>query len=155
MSSRHYPSTPLLGACTAIWRGDRFLLAKRTAEPNSGTWAMPGGLVEVGETLEQAALREVREETQLILPKVIFNRFHELIRPDDQGRISMHYVLAMFVSVSPQGEAIAGDDAGAVAWYGLDDLANLPLTGSTEAFVHESMEFLPRLLADADDAMIT
>lgn len=149
MSSRHYPSSPLLGACTAIWRGDKILLAKRTAAPNSGTWAMPGGLVEVGEPLEQAALREVREETQLILPKVAFNRFHELIRRDDQGRIQMHYVLAMFVGISAHGDAVAGDDAAAVAWYTTDELKDLPLTGSTELFVEESLKFLPELKAQS------
>ena len=149
MTSRHYPSTPLLGACTAIWRGDKILLAKRTAAPNRGTWAMPGGVVEVGESLEQAALREVQEETQLILPKVVFNRFHELVRHDEDGRVQMHYVLAMFVGVSDTGEAIAGDDAAAVDWFTLDELANIPLTGSTELFAHESLQFLPGLRATA------
>lgn len=108
---------------------------------------MPGGLVEVGESLEQAALREVQEETQLILPKVVFNRFHELIRRDDEGLIQMHYVLAMFVGVSEAGEAVAGDDAAEVEWFRLDDLANVPLTGSTELFARESLAFLPQLKA--------
>ena len=110
---------------------------------------MPGGVVEVGETLEQAALREVQEETQLILPKVVFNRFHELVRRDDDGRVQMHYVLAMFVGVSDTGEAIAGDDAAAVDWFALDDLASVPLTGSTELFARESLQFLPGLRATA------
>ena len=149
MSSRHYPSTPLLGACTAIWRKDRLLLAKPPAAPTSATWAMPGGLVEVGESLEQAALREVREETQLILPRVVFNRFHELVRHDDAGRVQMHYVLAMFVGVSDDGEAIAGDDAAEVQWFSLEDLTNVPLTGSTELFARESLAFLPGLKAPA------
>ena len=108
---------------------------------------MPGGLVEIGEPLEQAALREVREETQLILPQVAFNRFHELIRRDDEGRIHMHYVLAMFVGISTHGDAVAGDDAAAVAWYTIDDLKDLPLTGSTDIFVQESLKFLPGLMA--------
>ena len=145
MSSRHYPTTPLLGACTAIWRDDKILLAKRTAEPNTGTWAMPGGMVEVGETLEQAALREVQEETQLILPKVQFNRCHEIIQRDEAGRPRLHFVLAMFVGISAQGEAIAGDDAGAVAWFRLEDLDDLPLTGETDIFARESLRFLPDL----------
>ena len=105
--------------------------------------------MEVGETLQQAALREVREETQLILPRVVFNRYHEIILKDDEDRIRLHYVLAMFVGISPAGEAVAGDDAGAVAWYEIDDLTNLPLTGSTDTFVEESLKFLPGLQAEA------
>ena len=124
------------------------MLAKRTAEPNSDTWVMPGGMVEVGETLEQAALREVSEETQLILSKVVFNRCHEIIQRDDEGHPRLHFVLATFVGVSPHGEAIAGDDAGAVAWYDVEDLTHLPLTGSTDVFIEESLNFLPHLLAD-------
>ena len=145
MSTRHYPSSPLLGACTAIWRDDRILLAQRSVDPNSGTWAMPGGLVETGERLEQAAIREVREETNLQLANVVFNRFHEIILRDAQDRIERHFVLAMYVGISTEGEAIAGDDAAAVDWFSLAQLADLPLTGKTELFVRESLELLPQL----------
>lgn len=145
MSSRHYPSFPLLGACTAIWRDDRILLAQRSVEPNSGTWAMPGGLVETGERLEQAAIREVREETSLELTSVVFNRFHEIIMYDEKNAVERHFVLAMFVGISPDGEAVAGDDAAAVEWYTLDQLTTLPLTGKTEVFAHESLKLLPKV----------
>ncbi len=143
MSSRHYPSAPLLGACTAIWRDDKILLAQRSVAPNSGTWAMPGGLVEVGETLEQAAIREIREETALELSKVVFNRFHEIILRDDNHRVERHFVLAMFVTICETGTAVAGDDAAAVDWFTLDQMHKLPLTGQTDAFVRESLELLP------------
>lgn len=144
MSSRHYPATPLLAACTAIWRGDKILLAKRDAAPNAGTWAMPGGVVEVGETLKTAAIREVQEETGLILEEVIFNRTHEIIRHDDEGRVQMHFVIAMFVGVSESGTAVAGDDAAAVRWCRLNELDGLPLTANTLQFANESLQFLPR-----------
>ncbi|MEP1205883.1 MAG: NUDIX hydrolase [Rhizobiaceae bacterium] len=145
MSSRHYPSAPLLGACTAIWRNGRILLAKRSVDPNAGTWAMPGGLVETGERLEQAAIREVREETSLEMSNLIFNRFHEIILRDPENRVERHFVLAMFVGISAEGEAIAGDDAAAVEWFTLDQLPELPLTGKTDVFVRESLGLLPRL----------
>ena len=145
MSSRHYPQMPLLGAAVAIWRGDQILLAKRSAGPSVGSWAMPGGLVEVGETLVEAAIREVKEETALHIADPMFNRMHEIIIRDDEARIERHYVLAMFVAVSHDGAAIAGDDAGAVAWYALDDLSRLNLTGHTLTFAHESRALLGRL----------
>lgn len=142
MSARQYPTSPLPGACTAIWRGGRILLARRGRAPNAGTWAMPGGLVEVGETLEQAARREVLEETSLTLETVVFNRFHEIIRKDVQGRVEVHYLLAMFAATSPDGEAIAGDDAAEVAWFTLEEMETLPLTPGTFMFARESIDIL-------------
>ena len=106
---------------------------------------MPGGLVETGEHLEQAAIREVREETGLELTDLTFNRFHEIILYDSNKVVERHFVLAMFVGVSETGDAVAGDDAAAVEWYTLDQVSNLPLTGSTEQFVLESLAFLPDL----------
>ena len=106
---------------------------------------MPGGLVEVGETLEDAARREVLEETSLTVTEVIFNRFHEIIMSDDAGAVERHFVLAMFVARCEDGHAVAGDDAAAVDWFTVEDLKSLPLTGSTEQFVLESRELLPRL----------
>ena len=89
--------------------------------------------------------REFYEETNLELTNVIFNRFHEIILRDDNDKVERHFVLAMFVGVSPAGEAIAGDDAAAVNWYSLDQLATLPLTGKTELFAHESLKLLAKL----------
>ena len=106
---------------------------------------MPGGLVETGELLEQAAIREVREETSLELTSLAFNRFHEIILYDSEKVVERHFVLAMFVGVSESGQAVAGDDAAAVEWYTLDQVSSLPLTGSTEQFVQESLAFLPDL----------
>lgn len=143
MSSRHYPVKPLLGVCTAVWRHDRILLVRRGAKPGRGKWAMPGGLVEFGETLQQAAVREVHEETGLSLSSVLFNRLHEIIRSGSNNRIERHFVLAMFVACSQQGEAVAGDDAESLGWYTLDELPDLDLIDSTDVFVQESLKLLP------------
>lgn len=145
MSQRLYPSAPLIGACTAIWRDDRILLALRDRAPNAGSWAMPGGLVDVGETLAEAALREVREETGLILDKVVFNRFTEIIKTDTTNRVEYHYVLAMFVGHSIAGDPVAGDDAADVQWFSLNELQLVPLTGKTLEFAEESLALLPQL----------
>jgi len=142
MSSRLYPKTPLLGACTAIWRDDRVLLALRSRPPNASKWAMPGGMVETGETLEKAAIREVHEETGLVIEKLAFNRFHEIIRHDAENRIEMHFVLAMFAAHSEHGEAVAGDDAAAVGWYTLQETKSLSLTDMTTTFLSESRALL-------------
>lgn len=146
-SSRHYPTSPLLGACTAIWRGEKILLARRSVNPNAGTWAMPGGLVELGETVEDAARREVKEETRLTIDRVAFNRFFEIIMRDGDDRVERHYVLAMFVALSPYGIAVAGDDAAAVNWFTLDELDGIPLTANTLELVRESRKFITELQA--------
>jgi len=144
MISRQYPASPLLGACTAIWQDSKILLAKRAAAPNEGTWAMPGGLVEAGERLEEAAIREVCEETGLVVSNLVFNRFFEIITHDGNRKVERHYVLAMFATRSVSGTPIAGDDAAAVGWFALEELAHIPLTGQTETFARESLELLTR-----------
>lgn len=142
MSSRKYPSSPLLAACTAIWHENRILLALRDRTPNEGTWAMPGGLVEVGETLEDAAIREVKEETALTVSDLIFLRNHEIIMRDADDQVEIHYVLAMFIAQGVSGEAMAGDDAADVRWFTLDELQTAPLTGNTLQFAQESLLLL-------------
>lgn len=118
------------------------MLALRDRTPNEGTWAMPGGLVEVGETLEQAAIREVKEETALIVSELVFNKNHEIIMPDQEGKIEIHYVLAMFATNQVVGDAVAGDDAADVRWFKLEELQTVPLTGNTLQFAKESQRLL-------------
>lgn len=135
---RRYPPVPLLGVATAVWRGGKVLLVRRASQPNAGLWAMPGGLAEVGETLEEAARREVEEETRLVPERMVFNRLHEIILRDDTGVTERHFVLAMFAATCPRGLAVAGSDAAAVTWTTLDDMAALPLTRNTQVFVREA-----------------
>ena len=106
---------------------------------------MPGGLVEVGETLHQAALREVREETGLILKSVLFNRNHEIIITDQRGAIERHFVLAMFVGRCEKGEAVAGDDAAEISWFTMEDLELLNLVDNTRTFARESLEIVKQI----------
>lgn len=103
---------------------------------------MPGGLVEVGESLAEAAIRETYEETSLHIKAPIFNRFHELIRKDAENRIEMHYVLAMFAAQCDEGSARAGDDAEDVGWFSLHELQSLTLTPNTLELVTEGRDLL-------------
>ena len=103
---------------------------------------MPGGLVEVGETLEQAAIREVKEETALVITDLVFNRNHEIIMRDEVDKVEIHYVLAMFATKNVVGEPMAGDDAADVRWFMLEELETVPLTGNTLQFASESLHLL-------------
>ena len=120
--AREYPEHPVVGVGAVIVRGDRALLIKRGHEPRKGEWSLPGGLLELGESLADAVQREIREETGLdvALGPVIetFDRVHR----DDQGRIRFHFVIIDYVAWSDVGEAVAGSDAEAVAWVQASDL---------------------------------
>ena len=122
MVQRSYPPTPILSACICVWDGDHVLLAQRTRPPSVGMWAVPGGRVDVGETLEDAARRELREETALTVRDVVFVDHVEVIRRDGDDAVETHYVIAMFAARYAGGEPVAGDDAGAVRWVARDDL---------------------------------
>lgn len=140
--SRSYPSSPLIGVCAAVWRGDKVLLVRRAAPPSQGLWAQPGGLVELGETLEDAVIREVQEETRLVISEPKFNTYIDIILRDDAGAVERHFVLTMFAAFAPPGLAVAGDDAAALGWFSLDDMAALPLTGDTRNLVARSRTVL-------------
>ncbi len=121
MVKRIYPDQPLMGVSVALWRDNKILLAERASEP-AGLWALPGGLVDVGETLMQAASRELQEETALVAKNLQFARYNEVIRRDEQNRIKAHFVLAVFVVRSFSGAEVAGDDAASLCWAGQNEL---------------------------------
>lgn len=119
---RLYPARPLLAASLAVIRGDRVLLAQRAKPPLAGCFSLPGGLVEPGETLAEAALREMHEEVEVEARVIAFNRHVEVIERDAAGVVARHYVIASFVGAWVAGEGRPGPEAAAVAWVGRDAL---------------------------------
>ena len=126
--SRLYPARPLLAASLAVFRDGRVLLAQRVAAPLAGRFTLPGGLVEPGETLAEAALREMREEVSVEARIVGFNRHVEVIERDDTGRVRHHYVIASFVAHWLSGEGTIGPEAGAVIWADRAEIGTLRTT---------------------------
>jgi ADP-ribose pyrophosphatase YjhB (NUDIX family) len=107
---------PVLAASVAVFRDGKVLLATRTKPPADRLWSLPGGKVEAGETLEEAALRELEEEVGVKARLIGFNRHVEIFGRDAQGLVTHHFVVANFVGAWLSGEAIAGPEAGAVMW---------------------------------------
>lgn len=139
--TREYRDTPLVGVGALIWRADtgQVLLVQRGREPNLGLWALPGGLVELGETLADALVREVAEETALsIRPGPLIDSFEPIVR-DDEGRVRFHYIVLDYLVYWESGEPRAGDDADAVGWFAPSALDALPMAPATRAMVQKGL----------------
>ena len=133
--AREYPDRPAVGVGAVIVRDGRALIVRRGHEPRKGEWSLPGGLVHLGESLADAARREVREETglEVELGPIIetFDRIHR----DDAGRIRYHFVIVDFVCWSPGGDAVAGSDAEAVAWVTADEIDRYGVNAHAKAVI--------------------
>jgi 8-oxo-dGTP diphosphatase len=142
MPSRSYPETPTIGVGVFVFRGDRVLLARRGHEPARGKWSIPGGGVEVGETLRQTALRELTEEcgpaleVDLVGPVAVLDR----ISRDPDNRVRYHICLVDYLAEYVGGEAMAGSDAESVMWATLDEIRALETTDRLAEFVQAIAE---------------
>jgi 8-oxo-dGTP diphosphatase len=124
---REYPDRPIVGVGAVIIDRGRVLLVKRGSPPMLGQWTIPGGVVELGETLRSAAEREAQEETGLTVHVGEVIEVIDRILPGDDGRTQFHYVLVDFLCSVVQGEARAGSDAAEVAWAAENELEKFKL----------------------------
>lgn len=122
---REYPDRPLVGAGAVIIVDGRVALVRRGAQPRKGEWSIPGGLVDLGETLRQAAEREALEETGLVVTAAEVLEVFESLERDGQGRVLYHYVVVDFDCRYVSGELRAGGDATQVCWARAEELASL------------------------------
>jgi ADP-ribose pyrophosphatase YjhB (NUDIX family) len=117
-----------------VRRDDRVLLVQRANPPNQGLWGFPGGLQDVGETLADAALRELREETGVIARAVGPLTALDAIQHDASKRIEYHFTLVAILLEWLSGEGVADDDAAAVQWVSLSEMnpERIPLIRNVE-----------------------
>ena len=124
---REYPESPLVGVGAVIVQNHRVLLIRRGQPPLLGEWSLPGGVLECGETLREAVVREAREETGLVVePDEMLGVYERVIR-GDEGRVRYHYVLIDFLCRPICGDLKAGSDAADVRWFTRDELPPLNL----------------------------
>ena len=129
---REYPEAPIVGVGAVVIDGTKVLLVRRGNEPFKGEWSLPGGALEVGETLQQGVVREVLEETGLtVTPAGVVEILDRIVRDEESGRVRYHYVLIDFVCRVTGGSPLVGSDADEVRWVdraALDEYQVAPVT---------------------------
>ena len=125
---RRYPDRPIVGVLAVVMRGDRALVVRRANPPMSGRWGFPGGVMELGETVAQGAMRELKEETGVQAEAAGPLTVIDTIDRDKEGRVRYHYTLVAVIGHWQSGEGIPDDDAGEVAWLTRSEIVdqNLP-----------------------------
>ena len=136
---RAFPSQPVVGVGAVILDGDRVLLVKRGHAPLKGEWSLPGGTVELGETLEDALAREVREETGLeIAIGPVVEVFDRIDRASD-GRVAYHFVIVDFACAIAGGSLAHASDAEDARWVPVSDLVGYELTEKATTVIHKAL----------------
>ena len=136
-SARTYPTRPYLAVSAAIFRDGRVLIVRRARPPAHGLYTLPGGGVELGETLEQAVIREVREETAL---EVALVGFRQAIARDDAGRVERHFVILPFAARFLAGEVSLNEELAEAQWLVPADIAGLKTTDGLAQIVATAAE---------------
>jgi ADP-ribose pyrophosphatase YjhB (NUDIX family) len=140
--SREFPDRPVVGVGAVIVDGDRVLLVRRANPPLQGEWSVPGGAVEIGETLEAAVAREVLEETGLQVEVGPIVEVLDRIRLDPDGRARYHYVLVDFVCKPNGGLLACASDAQDVMWAPLAALTDYGVAAVTIAVIRKGVDLV-------------
>jgi 8-oxo-dGTP diphosphatase len=141
---REFPEIPLVGVGAVIIEENRVVLVKRAHPPLQAQWSIPGGVLEIGELVRDAAVREAREETGLIVePGDLLGVYDRVLR-DPEQRVQYHYVLIDFLCRRVGGELLAGSDAAEVCWFTMGELPELNLAADTQDVIQKGFRKLGR-----------
>ncbi len=136
---RIYPQHPRLGVGVVIFKDELVLLIKRGKEPNKGIWTVPGGLVQIGESVEQAAHREILEECNITINLAGLIDYFEFVEKDDEQKIKYHYVVLDFAAEYVSGNLLALTDAEDAKWVNPDQLENWEITEKTLMLINKAL----------------
>lgn len=141
-SPREYPLVPRVGVGAVVFRDGKVLLVRRGIPPSEGLWAIPGGLLELGESLAAGAEREIREETGVVIRAGAPCDALEFREKDEAGRIRYHYIIVDLWAVYVSGEPAGADDAQEARWLSPAELVCLPVANNTLRLLRK-LGFLP------------
>jgi mutator protein MutT len=142
---RLYPNQPIVGVGTIIICNGKLLLEKRKNEPGKGKWSVPGGLVDLGESVEQTVIREVKEETGLEVEKPEHIDVVDNIIRDENGRVKYHFVIIDYFMRLKGGTLKAASDAEELKWVSLNDVEKYDLTITFREFFQRNRQKLEKL----------
>lgn len=145
MVKRLYPAQPVVGVGAIIVCNGKLLVGKRRSEPGRGKYSVPGGLVELGESPEQAVIREIKEETGLDADSPELVDVVNKIVKDENGAIKFHFVIIDYFVKVKGGELRAADDAEDLRWVPLEELERYNITDTLREFLHNNMDRLKKL----------
>ena len=131
MSENEYPDKPRVAVGGVVFKDNRVLLVRRGKPPAEGEWAIPGGSVDLGETLQQAVERELREETGITVKANQIACVFDVIPRDRQGRVQFHYVIIDLMADYVSGLPWPGDDVSAARWVAPHELEGLRINATT------------------------
>ena len=134
---REYPRAPLIGVGAVAIKDGKILLMKRAFEPGKGKWSIPGGLVEVGETLSDACAREMEEETGIKIHVLELINAYDMIVPGEEGKIKYHYVLIDFLVKPVGGTERSSVEVLEMKWVTYEEARQLDMTNSARKALQE------------------
>jgi len=140
--STEYPKKPVVGVGAIILDGDKILLEKRKNDPSKGKWTVPGGLVELGETVEQAVVREVNEETRLEVYDPRLVDVVNYISLDEKSAVEYHFVIIDYLVTVRGGKPKAASDAADLKWVPFNEVEEYDLTESFRLFFQRNRQKL-------------
>jgi ADP-ribose pyrophosphatase YjhB (NUDIX family) len=138
--ARTYPTRPFLAASAAIVRDGKLLIVQRARKPALGIHTFPGGVVEAGETLHEAVIRETMEETSIAVVPIALAGHREMIRRDAQGRVERHFVIMSFACTWVSGEFAPSDELASGQWLRPQDLSGLETTDGLAEIAARALE---------------
>ena len=139
---REYPQQPLIGLGAIVWKDGKVLMVRRGRPPREGIWSLPGGLQLLGETVADGIRREIREETGVEIELLGLVEVVDSVQRDPSDRVLYHFTIIDYAARWLSGEAVAGDDAAAVAWVDPADLHQLDTWDETLRVIEKSRLWL-------------
>ena len=134
---REYPEHPLVGVGAIVVENGKILLVKRAFDPGAGKWSVPGGLVELGEKLSEACIREAEEETGLKVQVLELINVFDMVDKDDSSKVKYHYVLVEFLVRPVGGDFRPNAEVTELRWFTREEIKSLDMTRTARKAIDE------------------